>query len=123
MGTQDRWVRSQDRWIAGVSGAIAKNIQVETWVVRLIWALAALYFGVGCLFYLSLAVSLPLEGFVHEAYKAKILGVCHEISLRTRVEVGVVRFVALILLVLSVGFTFFAYIILHFVFTNQTQKD
>lgn len=119
---QDRWTRSQDRWIAGVSGGIAKNLGVETWVIRLIWILT-IFCGLGPLAYIALAISLPMEGFVHEGYQPKLLGVCHEISLRTHIEVGIVRFISVLLGVSSLGTFLIGYLVLYFVFNSQSRNQ
>lgn len=121
-GNQDKWVRSKDALIGGVCDGIARNFGVQTWIVRLLWALSILCAGVGLFVYIALMFCLPREEYVHEAYQPKILGVCHEISLRTRVEVGVVRFLAVLLALLSLGTTVIGYIILYFVFSGQKNS-
>ena len=41
-------VKSQDRKICGVCGGIAEYFGIDPTIVRLVWALAALFAGTGC---------------------------------------------------------------------------
>jgi phage shock protein C len=59
----NRFRRSEtDRWIAGVCGGIAKVTGVESWVWRLVFALAAFIGGTGVILYLLLWIFVPSEG-------------------------------------------------------------
>ena len=50
-----------DRWIAGVCGGVAKALGLESWVVRLIVAVLALFGGTGLFLYLLLWIFVPNE--------------------------------------------------------------
>lgn len=115
----DRWTRSQNGLISGVCEGLAKAIGVDTWVVRLTWVIGILFLGLSIFIYVGLMFSLPRENEVAQAYQPKILGVCNELSQRFRTEVGITRFLMLVLAVSSLGVTALAYIVLYFVYSRE----
>lgn len=54
-------VKSRDRKICGVCGEIAEYFGIDSTIVRLVWALAALFAGTGVLTYI-IAALLMSEG-------------------------------------------------------------
>lgn len=52
-------VKSQDRKICGVCGGIAEYFGIDPTIVRLVWALAALFAGTGMLTYIIAALLMP----------------------------------------------------------------
>lgn len=52
-------VKSQDRKICGVCGGIAEYFGIDPTIVRLVWALAALFAGTGVLTYIIAALLIP----------------------------------------------------------------
>lgn len=57
-----RVVRSvSDRWIAGVAGGIAEHFGIPSWVVRILFLLAALVGGMGIVAYALMWLLLPLD--------------------------------------------------------------
>jgi len=52
---------SQDRWIAGVCGGLARVTGVESWVWRLVLTALLLFGGTGGLLYLLLWIFVPAE--------------------------------------------------------------
>jgi phage shock protein PspC (stress-responsive transcriptional regulator) len=50
-----------DRWIAGVCAGVAKALGVESWLLRLIVVLLALFGGTGLFLYLLLWLFVPNE--------------------------------------------------------------
>jgi len=50
-----------DRWLGGICGGIAKQIQMESWVWRLIFAVLMLFWGTGLLLYILLWIFVPDE--------------------------------------------------------------
>lgn len=52
---------STDRWIAGVCGGIARASGLESWVVRLLFAMLLLWGGAGLLLYALLWIFVPSE--------------------------------------------------------------
>ena len=53
---------STDKMIAGVCGGIAAYLQVEVTWIRLVFAILAIFGGVGILAYIVLAIIMPLPG-------------------------------------------------------------
>jgi phage shock protein C len=109
-----KWVRSENGAIFGVCKGLAEGMGLSVGLVRALWILSTLFLGVGFGLYILLALSLPRRDRLYQAYQSKILGVCAYISRRSQVEVGIIRFVALILLFASMGLTFVAYLIGYF---------
>jgi phage shock protein C len=116
-----RWVRSPDGKIAGVCEGIAKRLGIDSWILRVILILGTFCFFSGPFLYLGLAISLPREDRIPEAYDGMVLGVCSKISRRSDIEVGIVRFGMLFLLLTSMGFVGFAYLVLYFVMPDADQ--
>lgn len=52
-------VKSQDRKICGVCGGIAEYFGIDPTIVRLVWALVALFAGTGMLAYIIAALLMP----------------------------------------------------------------
>ncbi len=50
-----------DRWIGGVCGGLAKLTGLESWVWRLIFCLAVLFYGFGLLPYVLMWIFVPSE--------------------------------------------------------------
>jgi phage shock protein PspC (stress-responsive transcriptional regulator) len=117
--------RGKEGLISGVCSGFAKKFDVNIFWVRLIWALAALWFGVGIGFYLILAVSLPSEDKFDIAYEKKILGVCSRFAQKFNFEVGLVRVAACMGLVCSFGAMIVAYVVCHFILEadNKTKSN
>lgn len=117
-----KWVRSSQGAICGVCKGLAATLGISTGVFRLLWICSVLFFGVGIALYLMLAVALPREDKAVEALQPWILGVCSKISLRTNLEVGIVRFLAISLAIMSFGATIIGYFILYFVMEDQPAQ-
>lgn len=109
------WVRSKDGIFFGVCKGLANSFGVHPWLLRLSLLIAIFVFGVGFMIYLLLAVTLPREDRVLESREAKIMGVCYRLSRILDMEVGLVRFVFLLLTLSSLGITLLFYVLLHFV--------
>lgn len=109
-----RWVRSSDGALAGVCKGLAHTFGIETWMLRVIWLIAMLWFGTGVLLYLILAICLPRVDRLDQALDRKILGVCARIADRYQLEVGVVRTVAVLFLFVTFGAAILAYGLCYF---------
>jgi phage shock protein PspC (stress-responsive transcriptional regulator) len=109
-----RFVRSKDGWVAGVCKGLANTFDLSPGLVRIIFLIATLWFGVSIGIYLVFAISLPREDKLNKAYESKVLGVCARISQRFSFEVGLVRFLAILAALTSFGFFILAYIVLYF---------
>lgn len=118
-----KWVRASDGAIFGVCKGLAKTLDIPVGIFRLIWICSVLFLGAGILLYLMLAVALPREDKAVQALEPWILGVCSKIALRTDLEVGVVRFLAISLSFLSMGATLVGYVVLYFVLDSQSSDN
>jgi phage shock protein C len=117
-----KWVRASDGAIFGVAKGIAKALDLPVGVTRLFWVLSVLFLGAGVGLYLMLAISLPREDKTAEAREPWLLGVCSRIAVRSNLEIGVVRFLAICLSFLSMGFTLIGYIVLYFVLDEKDTQ-
>jgi phage shock protein PspC (stress-responsive transcriptional regulator) len=52
-----------DRVVFGVCGGLAESLQVDAGLVRLVFAIAALWGGAGLLLYVVLAIILPIDPY------------------------------------------------------------
>jgi phage shock protein PspC (stress-responsive transcriptional regulator) len=110
-----RWVRSPDGLVAGVCEGLSRRLDIDPWILRLLWLGTVLFFGTGLFLYIVLAIALPREDRLAEASGKRVLGVCGRIARVTGLEVGVVRTLAILLAVASFGATIVGYLVLHFV--------
>ncbi|MBX7230899.1 MAG: PspC domain-containing protein [Bdellovibrionales bacterium] len=119
-----KWVRSRsDCWLTGVSGGLAKQFDIPSWVVRLFWILLTTFtFGFGILAYLACVISFPKENRTNEPSERMIFGVCKKIAARIDLELGLVRLLALILLFISGGSALIGYIVLYFVLSEKKDQ-
>jgi phage shock protein PspC (stress-responsive transcriptional regulator) len=118
-----KWVRAKDSAICGVCKGIARSLDISVGLVRLFWILSVLFLGAGLWLYFILAISLPREDKIAEAREPYLLGVCSSIARRTELEVGVVRFLAICLGLLSFGATIVGYIVLYFVMDKPQRNS
>ncbi len=117
-----KWVRASDGAVFGVCKGLARALDLPVGLFRLMWVLSVLFLGAGLMVYLILAVSLPREDKTAEALEPWILGVCSRIALRSDLEPGVVRFLAIVLGLLSFGATIVGYIVLYFVLDDKDSS-
>lgn len=116
-----KWVRASDGAIFGVCKGLARTLDVPVGLFRLLWLGSVIFLGAGIWLYLMLAISLPREDKAVQALEPWILGVCSRLALRTNLEVGIVRFLAICLAFLSMGATLIGYIVLYFVLDDQAK--
>lgn len=118
-----KWVRARDGAICGVCKGLANTLGIAVGVFRLLWICSVLFFGVGIALYFMLAISLPREDKAVQALEPWILGVCSRISLRTNLEIGIVRFLAVTLAFVSFGATILGYFVLYFVIDDKAPTQ
>ncbi len=112
---RNRWTRSsQDRIVAGVLSGLARGLNLDTTLVRLIWLVSVLFFGSGLLFYAFLAILLPNDHAIADYERPKVLGVCYRIGINYGYEIALVRILFAASFILSFGMTFLAYIAFFF---------
>lgn len=119
----DRWLRSENGAIFGVCKGLAETLDISVGAVRLIWVASVLFLGLGLGIYILLALSLPRRDRLYQAYQPKLLGVCAYIAKRSKVEVGLVRLVALILLFASFGVTLLVYIVAYMLLPDGEESS
>jgi phage shock protein C len=108
-----KWTRSStDSWVSGVCAGIAKNFDIEPWVVRALLLVSIFWFGTGILFYAVAAICLPKDNNLQHAYDRKISGVCAEIAARNNLEPGLVRIAACFIGFFSFGLAILIYFVL-----------
>jgi phage shock protein PspC (stress-responsive transcriptional regulator) len=116
-------VRVKDGAIFGVCKGFARTLNLPVGMVRLGWLACVLLGGIGLGLYLLLAISLPREDRIYEAMKPRLLGVCALLAKRTELEVGIVRFIFLLLLLGSLGLTAVLYVIGYFFLDDSTGNS
>ncbi|MBX9769644.1 MAG: PspC domain-containing protein [Bdellovibrionales bacterium] len=116
---QPQWIRAREGWIFGVCQGLAKTLGVEPVLLRALAVLSACLLGTGILFYLVAAMTLPIEDEAQLANQKKFLGVCNRLSRLTGLEVGLVRFLTVIIALPSLGTSALIYVGLHFVLKDQ----
>lgn len=123
MRPRNRWMRSSEEGIvAGVLAGLARGLNLDVTVVRLVWLISVLFFGSGLLFYFFLAILLPREDALIEYERPKFLGVCYRISTNYGHELAVVRILFTASFILSFGMTFLAYIALFFLLPENGNR-
>lgn len=110
--TAPQWMRAKDGMIGGVCKALARQLQIDPWIIRIVWLISACYFGTGLLLYLILVICLPREDDPSRGYKPKLLGVCSRVAKRVNLAPGLVRLIAVFLVFVSFGSALIAYVAL-----------
>ncbi len=118
-----KWVRAQDGALFGVCKGMARTLSLPVGIVRLLWLCSILFMGTGVLIYVLLGICLPREDKVAQALEPMLLGVCSKIAVRSQLEVGVVRFLSVLLALFSFGATIVGYIVLYFVMDNNGSQS
>ena len=120
---ESTWLRSRDGLVAGVCRGVATRLNIDPWMVRIVWLALTLAFGTGLLLYVILAICLPREDLLEQAYERKLLGVCARLSRSAGIEIGVVRTLAVLLGLASFGATVVGYVILYFVMPDDQVRN
>lgn len=58
-------VRGESRIIGGVCSALSKRYNVQTWVLRLIFVITSLFFGLSILIYMTFWIAIPIQNKAH----------------------------------------------------------
>lgn len=118
------WTRTSGGWVAGVFKGMAQNFGVEVWILRAAFLISFFCFGFGLLIYLLLWISLPKKDQMEKAHQRRLLGVCKDLALKYDIEVGLLRFLACLLAISSLGTAIVIYVIVHIVMPkDQIQKN
>lgn len=114
MKSEKRWVRLKDAPIAGVCGGIAKALDMNPTLMRLIWIIAFFCFGLSLFTYLALWFVMPREDKQSESDEPMFLGVCLRLAQKLEVEVSLVRAFAILSPIPTLGVTIILYFVGHF---------
>lgn len=117
--TDLKWVRAEDGIIGGVCLQLARQLNLDPWLVRAAWLMTVCVFGTGLFAYVALIIALPRTDRLDKANEKMILGVCLRLSQRGDLEVGLARLMALLLLVISCGAVIAGYFVLHFLLPTK----
>lgn len=118
-----RWTRASDGALAGVCKGLGQALGIETWILRVIWLVAILWFGTGILLYLILAICLPRVDQLDHALDRKLLGVCARIARRYQLEVGIVRTAAVAVLFVTFGAAILVYGLCYFLVPDGIEPS
>ncbi|WP_413558871.1 PspC domain-containing protein [Bdellovibrio sp. HCB209] len=118
-----RWVRASDGALCGVCKGLAQAFEIETWILRVIWLVAVLWFGTGVLLYFILWLTLPRVDRLDQALDRKVLGVCARIAKRYQLEVGVVRTTAVLFLCVTFGAAILVYGLCYFLIPEASKSE
>lgn len=119
--SETRWTRTKTGLIAGVCEGIARRLGLETWLIRFVLVMSILIFGTGILVYVVLALCLPREDRIENAYKRMVLGVCVRLSCKLNLEIGIVRSAFAFIMISSFGVAIVAYIALYFLMPDNDK--
>jgi diaminohydroxyphosphoribosylaminopyrimidine deaminase/5-amino-6-(5-phosphoribosylamino)uracil reductase len=114
-----RFYRSGDGWLFGVCQGLGESFELHPILIRLFGLIAFLYYGLGLGIYLALAISLPRKDKLDKVFKRQFLGVCGILSKKLDLEIGIVRFLTLLLTLITGGFAVLAYVILYFAYEEK----
>lgn len=112
--SQPRFVRSPAGFVGGVCQGLGESFGLDPWLIRLFWLLTVCLFGTGVLFYLIAWWTLPRRDRMSNYHEKKILGVCLRLSQQSSMELPLIRFFAVLSLLVSVGMSLLIYLFLHF---------
>jgi phage shock protein C len=118
-----QWSRASDGILAGVCKGLSQRFDVDVMLVRLAWLFGVLFFGVGLCAYIILAIGLPKENKLNQAYESRIFGVCSRFARRFDLDVGLTRVGFTTALLLTGGTAFFAYLILYFILPKYSSDQ
>lgn len=118
-----KWVRSEDGALFGVCKGMAKTLDMPVGVVRVLLILSIIFFGMGLGVYLLLAMALPRADKLNKAMEPRILGVCVHYSKKLEIEIGLMRFVALLLLIGFSILTLVGYFVAYLMLPDEEGKS
>ena len=118
---QTQWTRSKNGWLAGVCEGMAKNLDMNPGMVRLIWLASVLFFGFGAGLYLIFAFIMPTEG--ETVSYSNFLGVCGRLSEKLEIDIVPLRIFTIMALISSAGTVMVGYFILHILLPRSLNES
>ena len=116
------FVRSGNGILSGACEGIGKNMGIDPWLLRIALILSTLVFGTGVFLYAIISFTLPREDRMRLYDRQKFLGVCHRLSRRYGIDLGLIRTLFVLSAIASLGATLIAYIVFHIVIDNRVDK-
>jgi len=117
-----KWKRSQNGWLAGVCEGLGESFDIHPNLIRILWVVSIIFFGTGILAYIVLALTLPREDRLYEYQEDKFFGVCKRISEQSGIELALVRTLAAVSFIASLGTSALLYLILNFVLPESEDN-
>lgn len=114
-----QFYRSNKGLLFGVCKGLADSFELNLKLVRVLLIGAVLLYGFGLGLYVILALSLPRQDRLEEAFNRRVLGVCGKLARKMKWEVGLVRAATILLALGSFGFAALAYVVLYFSFEEE----
>jgi phage shock protein C len=59
LSTPKKLYRSKNKWLAGVAGGVAEYLNLDPTIVRIVWLILSLAYGVGILAYIIAWLVVP----------------------------------------------------------------
>jgi phage shock protein PspC (stress-responsive transcriptional regulator) len=115
--------RSENGMLLGVSQALSEIFGIDVLFIRLAWVISVVFFGMGLMIYLVLAISFPIKQGDKIDQSDKFLGVCSQISKKNNLDLGALRLVCCCLAIVSFGMTAFFYIVLYFLLPKSSDSN
>ncbi|MGD0805125.1 MAG: PspC domain-containing protein [Candidatus Bathyarchaeia archaeon] len=61
MDSTRKLYRSKNRWLAGVCGGIGEYLNLDPIIIRVIWVIFSLFYGIGVLAYILAWLLIPMN--------------------------------------------------------------
>ena len=111
--------RSDDGAIAGVCKGLSEILDIDLGLLRLGFLISILFGGCGFFAYLALAFALPRKDRLSSAYEPKVLGVCSLLARKLDIDVGIIRFLAILSPLWSLGGSILVYILIKVLMSDS----
>ena len=115
------FIRSEDRWLAGVCGGLAEKFEVEAWIVRAATLVSVFYFGIGLGLYFLAAICFPKKENA-ASHQPRVLGVCQQLAIKYDWDVGLLRFLSCLLALSSLGLAIVLYLVIAVVMPKKNAS-
>lgn len=116
------WVRSRQGPIGGVCEGLGQSFGVNPKLLRFLWLLSViLSLGSGILFYILLYLVLPAHDEVADYQRRKVLGVCYRFARYYHLDLGLLRFITVLVILSSIGTCILIYGMLYFFAPKENE--
>lgn len=118
-----KFIRSDHGWIGGVCEGFGKALNINPHTIRFLFVVLTLFFGLSILIYPMLYAIMPAQNTLLRYEREMLLGVCYRISLKTKQDLVLVRFMACLVGFLSFGSVLLAYFAIFIYFEFKTTLN